>query len=119
MLKILEKVLAKVLKHKVNIYLADHSNCPLVRIGTPRPSPESKCVPQNQRGGHPRLRVRGWGGPNSDVWRISLALCLLCGLKHDGVKNIHLDQRSETITLSSAFCVELGTFSALLSKKNY
>ncbi len=38
--------------------------------------------PRNQGGGpggHIRLRVRGWGSPNSDDWRKSLALCLLCG----------------------------------------
>jgi hypothetical protein len=36
--------------------------------------------PRNLRGGgHIRLRVRGWGSPNSDDWRKSLALCLLCG----------------------------------------
>ncbi len=47
----------------------------------PPPSPASVFVPpQNQRGGgHARLRVRGWEGPNSDDLRISLALLLLCG----------------------------------------
>jgi hypothetical protein len=34
--------------------------------------------PQNRGGGHTRLRVRGWGSPNYDDWRKSLALCLLC-----------------------------------------
>ncbi len=29
---------------------------------------------------HTRLRMRGWGSPNSDDWRKSLALCLLCGV---------------------------------------
>jgi hypothetical protein len=28
---------------------------------------------------HTRLRVRGWGSPNSDDWRKSVAICLLCG----------------------------------------
>jgi hypothetical protein len=38
--------------------------------------------PRNQRGGgvHTRLRVRGWGSPNSDDWRESLVLCPLCGV---------------------------------------
>ncbi len=36
------------------------------------------CHPQGTRGGHSRLRVRGWGSPNSDDWRKSFALCLLC-----------------------------------------
>ncbi len=37
--------------------------------------------PRRNRGGrgHTRLRVRGWGSPNFDDWRKSLALCLLCG----------------------------------------
>jgi hypothetical protein len=37
--------------------------------------------PQEPRGGgglHTRLRVRGWGSPNSDDWRKSSALCLQC-----------------------------------------
>ena len=34
---------------------------------------------KNRGGGrHIRLRMRGWGSPNSDDWRKSLALCLLC-----------------------------------------
>ncbi len=33
------------------------------------------------REGHTRLRVSGWGSPNSDDWRKSLALCLLCDAK--------------------------------------
>ncbi len=37
----------------------------------PPPPPESKGG-----GGHTRLRVRGWGSPNSDDWRKSWALCL-------------------------------------------
>jgi hypothetical protein len=36
----------------------------------------------SQRGeGHTRLRVRGWGSPNSNDKRKSLALCKLCGTK--------------------------------------
>jgi hypothetical protein len=58
------------------------SVCPLVRTGTPPPSPASECVPHTPEpevGGHTRLRVRGWGGvPNSDDLRKGLALCLLC-----------------------------------------
>jgi hypothetical protein len=35
------------------------------------------CPPPHNRGGggYTRLRVRGWGSPNSDDWRKSLALC--------------------------------------------
>jgi hypothetical protein len=41
----------------------------------------SQPLPQNRGGGegHTRLRVRGWGSPNSDDLRKNLALCLLCG----------------------------------------
>jgi hypothetical protein len=48
----------------------------------PTSSPASECVPPpgNQRGGHIRRKVRGRKGPNSDDWRKSLVLCLLCGL---------------------------------------
>ncbi len=40
------------------------------------PSPEPKG------GGHTRPLARGWGSPNSDDWRDSLALCLFCGYGH-------------------------------------
>ncbi len=53
---------------------------------SPTPSPASKCAPPESRGGggylHTRLRVRGWGSPNTDDWRESLLLCLLCGSKY-------------------------------------
>jgi hypothetical protein len=35
-------------------------------------------------GRHTCLRVRGCGNPNSDDWRKSLALCLLCGVRGRG-----------------------------------
>ncbi len=50
-------------------------------MGPPTPSPVSECItlpPWNKGGGHNLVRVRGWGSPNSDDWRKSLALCLLC-----------------------------------------
>ncbi len=53
-------------------YLEYNSVCPLVGIGNP-PSP----LPGTKEGVHIRLRVRGWGSPNLDDWRESLALCLL------------------------------------------
>ncbi len=63
---------------KVHKYLEYHSVCPLVGIGTPHPlSCKRVCPPPNQRGGHTHLQVRGWGSPDSDDWRKSLALCLL------------------------------------------
>jgi hypothetical protein len=38
------------------------------------PSLASECTPPP--GGHTRLRVRGWGSPNSAHRRKSLALCV-------------------------------------------
>jgi hypothetical protein len=47
---------------------------------SPNPSPASEYAPPDQRvGGHTCLRLRGWGSPNSDDWRKSVALCLLSG----------------------------------------
>ncbi len=40
--------------------------------------------PSLASGGGTRLRVRGWGSPNSDDWRKSIALCLLCAYIPDG-----------------------------------
>ncbi len=48
---------------------------------SPNPSLDSECSPPPRTGGgggHTRLRVRVWGSPNSDDWRKSLALGLLC-----------------------------------------
>ncbi len=50
---------------------------------TPQPlSRQRVCPSPPNRGGrgHTRLRVRGWGRPNSVDWRKSLVLCLLCGI---------------------------------------
>jgi hypothetical protein len=51
---------------------------------SPTPSLGSECGPPLGQvpkvGGDTRLRVRGWGSPNSDAWRKGLALCLLCVL---------------------------------------
>jgi hypothetical protein len=80
-------VLRESLSHKVLIYKEHHSVFPLVRIGTP-PTPlplASVPLPPGPKGGggHTRLRLRGWGSPNSDDWKKSLALWLLCGLSDD------------------------------------
>ncbi len=51
---------------------------PLVGIGTlPAPlSPACVPLPPEPKGeAHTRLRLRGWGSPNSNDWRKSLALC--------------------------------------------
>jgi hypothetical protein len=47
----------------------------------PPPLPQASVSPGNPRGEHTRLRVRGWGSPNSEDWRKSLILCLLCDLE--------------------------------------
>ncbi len=54
---------------------------PSSELGQPTPSPASECVPPGiKEGCNTRLREgEGVGGPNSDDWRESLALCLLCG----------------------------------------
>ena len=69
--------------HKVRIYKEYHSVCPIVGIGTP-PTPLSPASvplsPVPKGGGHTRLRVRGWGSPNSDDLRKGIALCLLCAI---------------------------------------
>jgi hypothetical protein len=54
---------------------------PSLELGLTHPFSHQRVCPspQNQRVGHTRLRVRGWGSPNSDDWRKSFALCLLCG----------------------------------------
>ncbi len=51
---------------------------------SPNPSPPIKCAlpPGPKGGGHTCLRLRGWGCPNFDDWRKSLALCLLCGMHY-------------------------------------
>ncbi len=48
------------LGHKVHVYLEYNSVCHLVRFGTPTPlSYKRVCSPQNQKGGHSLLRMRG------------------------------------------------------------
>ncbi len=64
--------LSKYCIHKAHIYEEYHSVCPLLGIGTLPPplSPASVPLPpESKGGGHTRLRVRGWGSPNSDDWR--------------------------------------------------
>jgi len=46
-----------------------------------RPSRERVCAPGTQGGQH-MPSDEGVGGPNSDEWRESLALCLLCVYSH-------------------------------------
>jgi hypothetical protein len=54
---------------------------PSSELGLPQPLARQRVCPSPQnRGGHTRLRVRGLGTPNSDDWRNSLALGLLCAI---------------------------------------
>jgi hypothetical protein len=46
---------------------------------SPTPSHGERVYPPDPKGGHTRLRVRGWGSPNTDDRRKRIALCLLCG----------------------------------------
>ena len=73
---------SKAINHKVRIYKECHCVCPLAGIGTlPTPlSPVSVPLPPEAEGGHPRLRVRGWGSPDSDDLRKNLELLLLCAI---------------------------------------
>ncbi len=69
--------------HKVLIYneYRYHSICPLVGIGIPPPPlPLASVPPRNQRGGGGTLAY-GWGSPNSDDGRKSVALCLLYSVR--------------------------------------
>jgi hypothetical protein len=71
------------LHHKVRIYKEYHSVCPLVGIGTlPTPLPPARMPPPPPvlGGGGYSLAREGLGSPNSDDWRKSLALYLLCAL---------------------------------------
>ncbi len=63
---------------------------PLSELGLSQPLSRQRVCPSPQhRGGgggggeHTRLRVRGWGSPNSDDWRKGLALCLLCAFLYE------------------------------------
>ncbi len=54
------------------MYIEHHSVCPLVGIGTTPPLLPQASVPSppDQRvGGQTRLRLKGWGSPNSNDWR--------------------------------------------------
>ncbi len=74
-------------QHKVHIYRVLQCLSPLPNWdpSPPPPPPQAFVSPPELRGGgevHARLPVRGWGGPNADGWRKSLALSLLCGGQH-------------------------------------
>jgi len=64
------------------IYRAPQCMSPCRNWDSPTPLAAGECsLPPDQRvGGHTSLRLKGWGSPNSDDWRKSLALCLLCAI---------------------------------------
>jgi hypothetical protein len=67
--------------HRIILYLEYQSVCPFVRIGSTRPlSRKRVCPPSPRTKGRrqPSLSGEGAGGANSDDWRESLALCILC-----------------------------------------
>ncbi len=80
------RVTQKVLISRVPQCLSPRPNWdPKVRRrDNPVPSPSSGCAPppEPKGGGHTRLRVREVRGPNSDDWRKSLALLLLCNFTY-------------------------------------
>ncbi len=105
----LTTVLCERKTHKVRIYKEYHSVCPLVGIRTLpcNPSLAIECAPPprtGRGGGHTRLRVRGWGCPNSDDLRKSLALCLLCGT------TLHILFLNLEITLMKFYVFSLRPF---------
>jgi hypothetical protein len=73
-------------RHKVRIYKEYHCVCPLVGIGPPPPLSRKRVFPSppEPKGGEAQCSPagEGWGSPNSDDWRKSLALCLLCGRRY-------------------------------------
>ncbi len=81
-----QHTLKKAYTSKVHIYVEYHIACPLVRTGTPHPiSPECAPPPPEPKGEgthSPACQGMGGGGPNSDGWRKSVVLCLLCDIPH-------------------------------------
>ncbi len=72
-------------KYLQNKYRAPQCMSPRRNWDSPNPSPASErgIPPGAKGGGHICLRLRS---SNSDDWRKSLALCLLCACKHTGRK---------------------------------
>ncbi len=79
----------------------------------PPPSPASECAPGTKgRGGlhtRSRLRVRGWGSPNSDDWRESLILCLLCSWPYWLLKQRQMGTEKEYIWKGPSLVGSLGS----------
>jgi hypothetical protein len=73
------------------------------------PSLASECAPPPRTGGgwggrgHTSQRVRGWGSPNSDDWRKSSALCLLCVLTVCEKSDVPTDGQKKELLLPLLF----------------
>jgi hypothetical protein len=63
------------------ISIEHHSVCPLVWIGSAHPLSRKRVCLTEPKGGAPSAWGWGGGGPNSDDWRESLALCLHCAMR--------------------------------------
>jgi hypothetical protein len=66
------------------IYRVPQCMSPRRNWDSPTPSLASECAPPPQaKGGRAHSPAgEGWGSPNSDDWRKSLSLCLLCVLNN-------------------------------------
>ncbi len=66
------------------VYIEYQSVCPFVGIGSHHPLPRKRlCLPPWTQRGERATLACGWGGvggPSSDEWTESLALCILCGI---------------------------------------
>jgi hypothetical protein len=85
--EVAERAQKKEAHHKVRYIEYQSVYVPSSELGLSQPlSPASvQCSFPQKGGGHTRLRVRGWGSPNIDDWRKSLALWLLCEAKSSAV----------------------------------
>jgi hypothetical protein len=92
---------------------------PLLNWDSPTPSLASECVlPPGTNGGEGGAHspaMGGWGSPNSDDWRKSLALCLLCAAVCFIIsRNSRNDKFPFLIFLFSV--VQIGALSTLASQ---
>jgi hypothetical protein len=66
-------------RREIILCLECHCVCPLVRFGSAHLlSRKRVCPPPEPKGGQHSTEGEGVGGSNSEDWRESLALCLLC-----------------------------------------
>jgi hypothetical protein len=98
-----------------------HNVCPIVP-GPPTPSPASECVhpPESKDKGTHSPAGEVVGGPNSDDWRKSLVLCLLCGFTELKFLSCLLAELNEkfALQLDTSPCTDRSAYSAADSKPN-